>query len=75
MVFKRLLFFSEVNPIGECLLNVPEEEDFENIEDMTGLGHPGMIWNPNDQCKMIYGENATFCQVFNFDLKKYVVNR
>jgi hypothetical protein len=26
------------------------------------IAHPGRIWSPDDQCKMIYGASATFCQ-------------
>ena len=44
---------------AECLINVPPVKYYDS------LVNPGRIWSADDQCKLVYGNNATFCKVSN----------
>jgi hypothetical protein len=62
LAFKKFLLNSNLSNVSQeaaCLLNKPKQiEELETKDALTGL-----IWNADDQCKMIYGQNASFCQV------------
>ena len=30
---------------------------------LTSTNYPGQLWSPDDQCKLRYGPNASFCRV------------
>ena len=58
-----------VSVSAQCLSNFPETDKLEitdilDISNQTNYHYPGQIWTPDDQCKMIYGINASFCQVY-----------
>jgi hypothetical protein len=45
-------------------MNEPlDESQLEKEEKSLDAHLPGLIWTANDQCEMIYGPGATFCQV------------
>jgi len=46
---------------GICLQNQPEQVPTEVAQ--TDYHYPGQIWTPEDQCRLVYGPNATFCRV------------
>lgn len=55
---------------SECLINVPPIQYYDSLK------NPGRLWSADDQCKLIYGNQASFCQVecFNhnfFPIKNY----
>lgn len=61
-IFFVKYYVSKVSNIGECLLNVPiDSNSIGNYDFDKHL--PGQIWTADDQCKMIYGPGASFCQV------------
>lgn len=45
---------------GICLKNVPEQIPTEATQ--TEYHYPGQIWTADDQCKLVYGLNASFCR-------------
>lgn len=47
---------------AECLINVPPVKYYDS------LVNPGRIWSADDQCKLVYGNNATFCKVSDYKL-------
>ncbi len=50
---------------AKCLMNVPQ--NLPNETEWTYQNnYAGQIYSPDDQCKMIFGNNATFCRVFIF---------
>ncbi len=55
--FKTL---SQVSNTAQCLINVPIAKPSDSNS------YPGLYWNANDQCKMIYGNSASFCVVTIF---------
>jgi hypothetical protein len=63
---------SSVSFKGSCLQNSPEQVPSEVSQ--TDYHYPGQIWTADDQCKLVYGQNSTFCRVsivfffFNFIL-------
>ncbi len=52
---------------AECLINVPPVKYYDS------LVNPGRIWSADDQCKLVYGNNATFCKVSDSDTKMKIV--
>ena len=60
-----LNFLSSVNSYGQCLTNVPTSVVVEST--YSNLNLTGTLWSPDDQCRMIYGVNGSFCHV-NFNL-------
>jgi hypothetical protein len=62
------LFCSNVSLDGQCLLNVPSSQPIEATYVETSKG-AGSIWSPDDQCKMAFGKNASFCHVCDFDFR------
>ena len=46
---------------GICLKNIPSQIPIELTQ--TDYHYPGQIWNADDQCKLVYGVNSTFCRV------------
>ena len=46
-----------ISKTAECLVNVPPVQFYDS------LTNPGRLWNADDQCKLIYGSEATFCKV------------
>ena len=55
---------SSISTEAQCLLNKPLQPDWYNANfDINNL--TGQIWSANDQCQMVYGRNASFCQVIN----------
>jgi hypothetical protein len=62
--FVELFFFSlvsDVTSFGKCLLNMPVLID--SALNVTTFEYPGQVWSADSQCKMIYGNNASFCRV------------
>lgn len=58
---------SKVSLLADCLINEPlDESQLEKEEKSLDAHLPGLIWTANDQCEMIYGPGATFCQVLIF---------
>ncbi len=53
--------FTTIKQSASCLANVPTT--FPNETEFTQYADAGQIWSPDDQCKMIYGQNASFCRV------------
>lgn len=45
---------------AKCLLNTPEKNQSELFDAETV--YPGQIYTPMDQCRMIYGNEATLCK-------------
>ena len=73
--FKLALLNNELNgasKMAQCLINVPAvstaEESF--VKDFL----PGQIWTADDQCKMIYGPKASFCQVSSIKKTREINN-
>jgi len=53
---------ASISSQAQCLLNKPSQPLWYDANfDLTNL--TGQIWSANDQCKMVYGSNASFCQV------------
>jgi len=46
-----------------CLANVPASTNETIFVDTVTGKQPGLSFSPDDQCKMSYGKNASFCQV------------
>jgi hypothetical protein len=46
---------------GQCLTNIPTDLPIETA--FVNLNLTGTFWSPDDQCRMIYGANASFCHV------------
>ena len=46
---------------GICLKNVPKQIPTETTQ--TEYHYSGQIWTADDQCKLVYGMNASFCRV------------
>ena len=46
-----------VSNCAQCLINLPYTPY------NYSLTNPGYAWTANDQCQMIYGNDATFCTV------------
>ncbi len=53
--------FSAVETTYACLTNVPSDLPIETTY-VTGV-KPGQLWSADDQCKMNFGSQATFCSV------------
>ncbi len=53
--------FSAVETEYACLTNVPSDLPIETTY-VTGV-KPGQLWSADDQCKMNFGSQATFCWV------------
>lgn len=45
--------------VSQCLVNVPPIQYYDS------LTSPGRLWSADDQCKLIYGNQASFCRVNN----------
>ena len=52
---------SSISFKGSCLQNLPEQVPPEVTQ--TDYHYPGQIWTADDQCKLVYGQNSTFCRV------------
>jgi hypothetical protein len=55
-----ILILRSLSQNGVCLVNTETSKFYKEFE--------GLYLTANDQCKMIYGENALFCQNSNKDL-------
>ena len=55
------LTLSGLSSQAGCLANLPTTLEPENT--WADAYDPGQLWSPDDQCKMMYGQNASFCQV------------
>ncbi len=51
--------FRSLRADRSCLSNVPVKNSNEMID-------AGKIWSVDDQCKQVYGLNASFCRVIYF---------
>ena len=59
-VKKKIIFIIFIRTVADsalCLVNVPPNQPYDDYR------NPGLFWNANDQCKMIYGPTASFCHV------------
>jgi hypothetical protein len=51
--------------MAQCLTNVPNKND-TLAQSSSKLKFPGQSWTADDQCKMIYGSEASYCRVIIF---------
>lgn len=61
MLPNNYFFFRGASLAGQCLLNTPLNKPVET--QLVQGKNPGEFLSPDDQCKMIYGQTATFCTV------------
>lgn len=53
--------------MAQCLTNVPNKNG-TLAQSSSKLKFPGQSWTADDQCKMIYGSEASYCRVIIFFL-------
>jgi hypothetical protein len=59
---RLLLSNGALNSVSECLSNSPTNMPNETVW-AERIATPGLIWSADDQCKMLYGNQSSFCSV------------
>ena len=62
---------SKIGIQGLCLMEDSTGDSFgQKAESYTNSGH---FWTADDQCKLLYGSNASFCHVILLEFLKKII--